>query len=122
MKTFRFAAAQGEITIRRIGDITRADLPDGFSPMKIKNGKYVIGESETHHDHVMVADRMKVGIKERVPEGMRILLLIVENPTALTHERGHDTHEPITLEPGEYEVRIQREFDPYAELARRVAD
>lgn len=121
MKTFKLAAAQGEITIRRIGDVPEG-LPPGFTAMPVVNGKYVIGESETHHDHCMVADHIKVGIMDRVPEGMRILRLIVENPTALIHERGNDTHEPMMFEPGEYEVRIQREFDPYAELARRVAD
>lgn len=122
MKTFKIAAAQGEITIRRIGDASSAVLPSGFSPLPTKNGKFVIGESETHHDHCMIASHMSVGVMDRPPEGMRILRLIVENPTALIHERGNDTHEPMMFEPGEYEVRIQREYDPYAELARRVAD
>lgn len=123
MKTFSSSAAQGEIYIRRIGDVPASiNLPDGFSPMPQKNGKFVIGESETHHDHCVLAERVSVGVMDRPPAGMRILRMIVENPTALIHERGNDTHDPIMFEPGEYEVRIQREFDPYAELARQVAD
>lgn len=123
MKTFKTISAQGEIYIRRIGAVPMSPaLPDGFTAMSVKNGKFVIGESETHHDHCVNADHVSVGVMDRPPAGMRILRMIVENPTALTHERVHDTHDPIMLEPGEYEVRIQREFDPYAELARQVAD
>jgi len=123
MKAFKSTAAQGEIYIRRIGDIPMAsELPNGFTPMPVKNGKFVIGESETHHDHCVLAERVSVGVMDNPPAGMRVLRMIVENPTMLIHERGHDTHEPIMFEPGEYEVRIQREFDPYAELARQVAD
>lgn len=123
MKCFNTTAAQGEIYIRRIGDLPAVrDLPPGFSPLAEKGGKYVIGESETHHDHCMSAEHMSVGVMDSPPAGMRILRLIVEKPTPLIHERGHDTHDPIMLSPGEYEARIGREYDPYAELARRVAD
>ena len=64
----------------------------------------------------------EVMVLDRPPEGMRILYAILENPTSLDHLRGHDTHESIALPPGEYEFRIAREYDPYAELARRAMD
>ena len=122
MKFFKICAAQGEITIRRIGDV-RKELPKGFSPLALERGKYIIGHSETQHDHVLSAvEGVEVGVLDKPPEGMRILYAILREPTALEHLRPHDTHEPIMLDAGTYEIRIAREYDPYAELARRSAD
>jgi hypothetical protein len=61
-------------------------------------------------------------VLDKPPEGMKILRAILENPTSLDHLREHDTHESIMLEPGEYEFRIGREHDHYAELARQSQD
>lgn len=124
MLTFKKIAAQGEITIIRIGDVP-ADrtLPQGYTAMKPEVGKFIIGPSETGHHHTL--SHLKgadVAVLDRPPEGMRILRAILANPTSLDHQRDHDTHESIKLEPGEYEFRIAREFDHYAELARQSAD
>lgn len=89
----------------------------------LRGGLFVIGHSETGHHHVLDrADGVTVNVLERAPEGMRILRAILEEPTRLIHQRPHDTHETIDLAPGEYEFRIAREFDHYAELARQSAD
>lgn len=117
MATFKETAAQGEIAIRRIDK-----LPGNVKPLARENGKIIIGHSETGHHHVMVADRVEAFESTEAPEGMRILYAILETPGELVHERGHDTHEAITHNPGIYEYRIMREYDPYAELARQVAD
>lgn len=121
MKTFKTIAAQGEITIRRIGAKTR-NLPKGFTAILPENGRYIIGHSETGHSHVIDAIGATVGVLDKPPEGMRILHLILKNPHSLEHLRNYETHAPIMLEPGQYEVRIAREYDPYAELARTSAD
>ncbi len=116
MKTFKAFAAQGEAFIRRIE--TR---PDGLTPIEPENGHYIIAHSETGHHHVM--EPGGVALLERttgVEEGLRILHLIVSEPTSLDHLRGSDTHESIMFEPGEYEIRLQREYTP--EGFRRVAD
>jgi len=116
MKTFKDFAAQGEAFIRRIDA-----RPDGLAEIAPTNGKHIVAHSETGHHHVM--DAGSATLLERttdVPEGMNILHLIVKEPTALEHLRGHDTHEPIMFAPGEYEVRLQREYTP--EGYRRVAD
>lgn len=116
MKTFKNFAAQGEAFIRRV-----EDRPSDLSPLPPENGKHIVAHSETGHHHVM--DATGVDLLERtkdVPEGLRILHLIVKEPTALEHLRSHDTHEAIMFEPGEYEVRLQREYTP--EGYRRVAD
>lgn len=122
MKAFQKVAAQGEITILRIGDVPKKTKIAG-QPLALEQGKLIIGHSETGHHHVLERTRgASVTVLERAPEGMRILHAILEEPNRLVHERGHDTHETIALEPGEYEFRIAREFDHYAELARQSMD
>lgn len=117
MKSFINSAAQGEITIRRV-----ETLPAGVKPLELEGGKFIIGHSETGHHHVMDRRNKAVFESTKAPAGMRVLYAVLESTSELVHERGHDTHETITFEPGIYEFRLGREFDPYAELARRVAD
>lgn len=118
MKTFEKIAAQGEIKIIRLSD----DAEMMGDPLAPEADGLVIGHSETGHHHVIDREAARAFVAPVAPEGMRIMRLIVEKPTELRHLRSHDTHAPIGLSPGKYEVRIGREFDPYADLARRVAD
>lgn len=117
MKAFSKSAAQGELTVRRIDKI-----PAGCTPMKSESGRYIVGHSETGHHHVIAATGASVSVLDRPPDGMRILYAILETASSLNHLRDHDTHEPIALEPGVYEIRVAREFDHYAELARQSKD
>ena len=123
MRAFITVAAQGEIAVRRIGDLPKnRELPKGYTALKADGRYFIIGHSETGHHHVIDAAGATVGVLDKPPEGMRVLYMILENPLAIKHLREHDTHETITNEPGVYEVRIAREFDHYAELARQSAD
>jgi hypothetical protein len=125
MKEFKRVGAQGEITIRRIGDLPKRGhlkLPQGYTAVHPNDGKFIIGHSETGHHHVIDADGAVVGVMDKPPAGMRVLYMILNNPLAVTHLRAHDTHETITADTGIYEARIAREFDHYAELARQSAD
>jgi hypothetical protein len=109
MKTFVNVAAQGEIKF------FRRPVVGETKPMEPVNGNFIIG-----HDHVMDAAHVEVMERtEDVPEGLRILRLIVKEPTALTHLRPYDTHEPIMFAPGEYEVRLAREYTPAGLRATR---
>ncbi len=109
--------AQGELYIRQI-----AKLPDGCQPMKVEDGRYIVGHSETGHHHVMDPADCDVmeGPSARNPDGMAILYAIVRGPTEVKHLRNTDTHAPTPLQPGIYEIRPAREFSP--EGWRRVAD
>jgi hypothetical protein len=119
MKIFDKVAAQGEIMIRRVSG--RRDLSG--SPLAPESGKLIIGHSETGHHHVLEHARgVTVTVLDRAPEGMKILHAILAEPNKLIHKRGHDTHDTIALDLGEYEFRIAREYDPYAELARQAMD
>lgn len=112
--------SQGELTFTRLPD--DADMGGNAFTDTAADGRWIIGHSETGHHHVM--DRAPVQIVERdnSPVGVRILRLIVAEPVACQHLRTFDTHAPVSLSPGNWEVRTAREYDPLAKIARRVAD
>jgi hypothetical protein len=116
-KTFKIRAAQGEIQITKIDA-----LPAGVKPVKAEAGRFIVGHSETGHHHVLAERGATVMEAERAPEGMRVLYAILNAANELTHLRPHDTHGTITMEPGVYELRITREYDPFEKLARQQAD
>ena len=121
--TFKKMAAQGEIMIRRIGDLpSDKAAQEGYTALAPENGRLVVGHSETGHHHVINPDHGSVAAMCRPPEGVRILRALITQTTQIEHLRPYDTHAPVTLEPGEYELRIAREYDPYEKLARQVAD
>lgn len=114
------AFAQGEIYARYI-----ETLPDGLVPFDEKNerGEWIISHSEQGNHHVI--DAPGVTVMERttdVPAGMRILYAIVDQPSKLRQDAGGNPHEAHDLPPGIYEMRIAREYDPFMQQARRVAD
>lgn len=110
-------ANQGEIRIDRV----RAFPDVEVKPFSDKNAKgFIISHSEQGHHHILGGN---VEVMERVksPAGATILHAIVKEPTKLFQDAAVP-HEPVHLDPGLYEFRIKREYDPFAEQARRVAD
>ncbi len=111
--------AQGEIYGRKIDT-----LPEGLIAFTERNasGEWIISHSESGHHHLLGADGVEVMERTTdVPKGMRILLAIVDEPTKL-YQDAANPHEAHDIEPGIYEMRIAREYDPFAQQARRVAD
>lgn len=117
MQTFKKNAAQGEISVAKI-----RKLPAGLTRVAATNGRVIVGHSETGHHHTARADCVELYESATAPDGMRVLYAIVNAPASLDHDRDFDTHESIALQPGMYEFRIGREYDPYAEIARQQAD
>ncbi len=109
--------AQGEITLFRV-----SQMPDGLVPFNDKDslGRPIISHSESGNHHVL--DRaVCVMEKPDAPVGMRILYALLEEPTMLIQDAA-DPHGSHTLDAGVIEFRIAREYDPFAEQARQVAD
>lgn len=109
---------QGEVRMQPIAAIPECET----RPVPAKSGVVIVGESESHHHHVLDADGVMVMERiKNVPEGMRILYAIVENPTKLRQTAGnpHGSHD---VPSGTYEISIKREFNPFLEQARKVAD
>lgn len=111
-------ARQGEVLILKI---TETALPD-WPALTAENGQMIVGHSETGHHHVIERPDAVQIVAKPDSGAMTVLRMIVAEPTRVIHLRGHDTHKPIDLPPGSYEIRGQREYDPYAEMARRAAD
>lgn len=122
MKTFKLAGAQGEVNPRRI-----KVLPDiaalGLVSVQPEKGLLIVGHSESGHHHGF-REAPGIALMEQtknVPAGMKILYAILENPATLIQDAAAP-HEALAFEAGIYRLPISREFDPFAEQARRVAD
>jgi hypothetical protein len=93
---------------RRQGDILLVPvkkLPDGLAEVPREDGKIVLAEGEaTGHLHMIEAPEAAFLAKDLADLEGRFLA--IEEEVALTHPE-HDT---VTLEPGNYEVRRQREY------------
>lgn len=94
--------------MKRQGDILLVpvkELPDGLTEVPRANGAIVLAEGEaTGHLHVIEAPEARFLAADLADIEGRFLE--VEAEVALTHPE-HDT---ITVEPGRYEVRRQREY------------
>jgi hypothetical protein len=113
---------QGEIRIDEWDALPKLAM----KPFAEKIGAaFVISHSKQGHHHLLDGDVTVMEQTEKVPAGMRILWAIVKAPTALRQDAAVP-HAPIALgsSDGEviYRLGIKREFDPFAEQARRVAD
>jgi hypothetical protein len=106
MKTFKNQAAQGDMLIRRI-----SSLPDTAKKIDAENGRYILAHSETGHNHVI---KKQAGIEFYANDNDSfIAYLVVDNTKCLVeHERSFDTHDPIEIGDGVYEIRRQREYTP----------
>ena len=117
MKTFVKIAAQGDLLLRRI-----ESLPGGLKPSAIECGQYIVAHSETQHHHVIEA-RPNVRVLDSADPLVSYLEVIEatdKTECLLEHLRSFDTHDTISIAPGIYEIRRQREYTPQG--WRRVAD
>ena len=116
-RTFKTQAAQGDLLLRRV-----TALPAGVKSAPTVDGTFIVAHSETGHNHVIDA-RPHVRVYD-TEDPLLSYLEVIEatdaTETLLRHLRGHDTHETISISPGVYELRRQREYTP--EGWRRAAD
>lgn len=108
--------AQGEITIIKIDAI-----PEGVTLRpceRAANGEWIISHSESGHHHLLSGG----DVMERVGDDFVGRLYATLTTTERLHQSAAVPHAPYVLEPGVYEFRLAREYDPFAAQARRVAD
>jgi hypothetical protein len=67
------------------------------------------GEVTGHHHRIPVEEIKRAFLYTTANPGVR-LLRVTGKPVSLVHEE----HETLQLPPGDYEVRIQREYEPSA--------
>ena len=117
MKTI--VAAQGEVRVYKIDA-----LPTHMQTRKPelnKHGAAIISHSEQGHHHVIGGAEV-MERTDSIPAGMAIFYAIVKKATTLSQDAA-TPHKSIPLEADSiYELRVAREYDPFAEQVRRVAD
>ena len=110
-------ANQGEIRIDKVDA-----LPEGLDPREADHANgHIISHSEQGHHHVLSGGVQVLERTKDVPAGMQIFYAIVEDAARL-YQDAATPHDAVNLDPGIYEMRIKREYDPFGEQARRVAD
>lgn len=103
---------QGDILI-----VATTHIPTNLNPVSRENGRVVLAHGEvTGHAHCIDADDTAVMFLETDVAEMADRFLRVEQEVQIVH----DEHDTITLPPGDYVVRRQREYTP--EAPRQVAD
>jgi hypothetical protein len=97
---------QGDVLIERVGSI-----PEGLKGVPREAGRVILAHGEvTGHAHAIVSDKVEFLAADLADLEERFLR--VEAEVDLVHEE----HATITLPPGEYSVRIQREYAPAASV------
>jgi len=101
-------ARQGDVLIFKVGKRRK----------KMEEVKeFVLREGEvTGHKHVLVKDRPETKIRISRDERGYYIEVLGGNAKIV-----HEEHLPITLEPGNYFVSFQREYDPL-EYQRSIQD
>ncbi|WP_207485666.1 hypothetical protein [Arenibaculum pallidiluteum] len=95
---------QGDVLL-----IPAPSLPERAQALEGQSGRVVLALGEvTGHSHTMGADRVRYFREDG--SGRGFIQVFGPGTTALVHEE----HGPIEVEPGVYEVRLQREYRPEA--------
>jgi len=113
----KIIGAQGEITIIQIDA-----LPQSMKTTQVEKlaAGWVISHSESGNHHILTGGSVMERV-DNVPAGMKVLYAVLDEPASLIqdatvpHEGYHDL-------AGIFEFRISREYDPFTEQARQVAD
>jgi hypothetical protein len=117
MEMKRVIGQQGEIRIVKIDA-----LPEGMEtkrPEKLSKG-YVISHSENGNHHLLTGGDV-MERTDKVPAGMQVFFAILDEPQKLIQDAA-TPHTGYNLDPGIYRFDVSREFNPFTEQARRVAD
>ncbi len=108
---------QGEVRIVKI-DALPSDMES--KPVEQIAGGYIISHSESGHHHLLSGGNV-MERTDNVPAGMQIFYAVLDDPQSFAQD-AVNPHGSYEMAPGIYEFRVSREFDPFAEQARKVAD
>lgn len=97
-------------------------MPEGVAtkPAHRAAKGYIISHSESGHHHVLTGGDV-MERTDNVPAGMQVFYAILDQPEQFIQDAA-TPHGGFALDPGIYRFDVSREFDPFAELVRRVAD
>lgn len=103
---------QGDVLVLPI-----AELPANIGKMEPEGGRLILarGEATGHHHSIAFSDRVAMFREDGSGSGL-FLTVGGTSPVALEHQE----HSALKIEPGSYEVRIQRTM--VSGLVRRATD
>lgn len=108
----------GDVSFHPISEEAAQQIIMRADSRKEKLDSFVVALGEvTGHKHVMTMERPAALTVEEILAGGDVLFRLGSKAT-MTHEE----HAPIVMEPGIYIRKIEREFDPFAGMARQSAD
>ena len=101
--------AQGDLLIERVRDVPVS----GTVIAPAADGAFVLAEGETsghrHHTYDNVTFFRDDGLARDIPGGLYVgHVRVTDSPAKISH----DEHSAITLPPGTWRVRRQRELEP----------
>jgi hypothetical protein len=116
--TKEILGAQGEVTIIKI-DAIPVGVKTQPATQRNAKGQIIISHSESGHHHVVTGGE----VMERVdpPNGMQQFYAVFANAERLIQD-APTPHDGYDLPAGIYTFKVAREYDPFLEQARRVAD
>jgi hypothetical protein len=103
-----------ELAMFRQGDVLLIpvdNMPNEAQDLSSENGRFILARGEaTGHHHSVDAT------KSRLYSANGKMYLRVDKDIMLEHQE----HDPIDLKPGNYEVRLQRQYHPTIEYRQNV--
>ncbi len=108
---------QGEVRIVQIDA-----MPNGIetkAPERTAKG-FIISHSESGHHHILTGGDV-MERTDNVPAGMQRFYAILKEPQQFIQDAANP-HGGYNLDPGIYRFDVSREYDPFMDQARRVAD
>lgn len=115
--TFWKTISPGEYALH--GDVivfSESDLPTDFESMDIVEDSCLAYGEATGHIHKIIGETDDFELRECPKTKTRHLKVV--KPVMLKHQE----HSPIEINPGNYRIGIQREYDPFTKKIRRVID
>lgn len=109
---------QGECLFIRVENFTDKDTD--YKTVAPEGNHLVVAHSESGHHHVIDLVRSKEAQLLINQTNNLIGRLVLGEDCEVEHLRGHDTHQTLNLEKGNYILRYRREYAP--EGLRRVQD
>lgn len=91
-----------------------ADMPSGHIT-KMKS--YIIGHSESGHNHVLESP-----VEFEVLEKEDNVWVRLMGPATVRHNKTLEIHETKTLQPGVYKRIFATEYSPWDKVVRRIFD
>lgn len=108
---------QGEVRIVKIDAIPPSIQTK--TAQRVAKG-YIISHSESGHHHLLTGGDV-MERTDNIPAGMQVFYAILAASEKFIQDAANP-HGGINLDPGIYRFDVSREYDPFAEQARRVAD